>query len=159
MGQRTPEEIASRLLRKMRRAHDPAVFEAALEMVNELARVEGPPGPALESLREAAGGAAVRCGAFGDLSRLLAALAERGVPEDALSLDVGLARGIAYYTGAIFEMYAGPDGGPSLGGGGRYDGLVRALGGAGDVPAMGFAYNMESLLQELTREGEAAVAR
>ena len=159
MGQRTPDQIASRLLRKMRRAHDPAVFEEALEMVDELARVEGPPGPALESLREAAGGAAVRCGAFDDLSRLLDALAERGVPEDALSLDVGLARGIAYYTGAIFEMYAGPDGGPSLGGGGRYDGLVRALGGAGDVPAMGFAYNMESVLEALTAADKAAVAR
>jgi histidyl-tRNA synthetase len=159
MGQRTPEEIASRLLRKMRRAHDPAVFEAALEMVDELARVEGPPGPALESLRAAAGGAAVRCGAFDDLSRLLDALADRGVPEDALSLDVGLARGIAYYTGAIFEMYAAPEVGPSLGGGGRYDGLVRALGGAGDVPAMGFAYNVESVLEALTAADKAAVAQ
>ena len=159
MGQRTPEEIASRLLRKMRRAHDPAVFEAALEMVDELARVEGPPGPALESLRAAAGGAAVRCGAFDDLSRLLDALADRGVPEDALSLDVGLARGIAYYTGAIFEMYAAPEVSPSLGGGGRYDGLVRALGGAGDVPAMGFAYNMESVLEALTAADKAAVAQ
>lgn len=158
MGQRTPEQIASRLLRKMRRAHDPAVFEAALEMVDELARVEGPPGVALAALSEAAGGAAVRCGAYDDLSRLMEALGERGVPEDAVSLDVGLARGIAYYTGAIFEMYAGPEGGPSLGGGGRYDGLVRALGGA-DVPAMGFAYNLESVIEALTGAGEAAVAR
>ncbi len=158
MGQRTPEQIASRLLRKMRRAHDPAVFEAALEMVDELARVEGPPGLALASLREAAGGAAVRCGAYDDLSRLLEALGERGVPEDAVALDVGLARGIAYYTGAIFEIYAEPEGGPSLGGGGRYDGLVRALGG-GDVPAMGFAYNLESVIEALTGAGVAAVAR
>ena len=156
MGQRTPEQIASRLLRKMRRAHDPAVFESALEMVDELARVEGPPGRALNALREAAGGAAVRCGAYDDMSRLLNALGERGVPEDALSLDVGLARGIAYYTGAIFEMHAGPEGEQSLGGGGRYDGLVRALGG-GDVPAMGFAYNMESVLEALTGAGAAAV--
>lgn len=159
MGQRTPDQIASRLLRKMRRAHDPAVFEAALEMVDELARVEGPPALALAALREAAGGAAVRCGAYDDLSRLMEALGERGVPEDALSLDVGLARGIAYYTGAIFEIFADPEGGPSLGGGGRYDGLVRALGGDGDVPAMGFAYNMESVLEALTGAGEAAVSR
>ena len=55
-------------------------------------------------------------------------------------------------------MYVGPEGGPSLGGGGRYDGLVRALGG-GDVPAMGFAYNMESVLEALTGVGTAAVAR
>ena len=158
MGQRTPEQIASRLLRKMRRAHDPGVFEAALEMVDELARVEGAAGPALDSLREAAGGAAARCGAYDELARLVDALAARGVPDDAVSLDVGLARGIAYYTGAIFEMYAGPEGGPSLGGGGRYDGLVRALGG-GDVPAMGFAYNMESVLEALTGVGAAAVAR
>ena len=158
MGQRTPEQIASRLLRKMRRAHDPAVFEAALDMVDELARVEGPPGTALAALGETAGGAAVRCGAYGELARLLDALGERGVPEDAVSLDVGLARGIAYYTGAIFEIYAGPEGGPSLGGGGRYDGLVRALGGE-DVPAMGFAYNLESVVEALTGAGEAAVAQ
>ena len=150
LGQRTSEQIASRLLRKMRRAHDPAVFEAALELVDELARVEGPAGAALERLRTAAGGAAARCGAYDELARLVDALSERGVPEDAVSLDIGLARGIAYYSGAIFEMYTGDLGGPSLGGGGRYDGLVRALGGERDVPALGFAYNMERVLDAVS---------
>ena len=150
LGQRTSEQIAERLLRKMRRAHDPAVFESTLELVDELARVEGPARYALGRLRDAANGAAARCGAYDELARLVDALTARGVPEDAVSLDVGLARGIAYYSGAIFEMYAGADDGPSLGGGGRYDGLVRALGGERDVPAMGFAYNMERVLDAVS---------
>jgi histidyl-tRNA synthetase len=39
--------------------------------------------------------------------------------------------------------------GVSLGGGGRYDDLVKALGSDSDVPAMGFAYNIESIINVL----------
>jgi histidyl-tRNA synthetase len=33
-----------------------------------------------------------------------------------------------------------------LGSGGRYDGLVRALGGSEDIPALGYAYNLEDVI-------------
>ena len=62
-----------------------------------------------------------------------------------ISLDFGLVRGLAYYNGVIFEVsHSGWPG--TLGGGGRYDTLSRALGAADAVPALGFAYNLDALI-------------
>ena len=68
-----------------------------------------------------------------------------------------MARGISYYTGVIFELTAGDDGTAALGGGGRYDGLVQALGGSEGVPAMGFAYNVNELLDALLDSGISSI--
>lgn len=61
-----------------------------------------------------------------------------------VSFDVSLARGLGYYTGSIFEL-ASPKFGGSLGGGGRYDGLIGLFLGR-SVPACGFALGFERLL-------------
>jgi histidyl-tRNA synthetase len=56
---------------------------------------------------------------------------------DFVDVDLGIVRGLAYYTGVVFELF---DAGKSLRaicGGGRYDGLLAALGGV-DLPAAGF---------------------
>lgn len=55
-----------------------------------------------------------------------------------------LARGLGYYTGPIFEL-AVPDLAGSLGGGGRYDGLIGMFGKA-DIPAVGFSLGLERIL-------------
>ena len=57
-------------------------------------------------------------------------------------LDLGLARPLGYYTGAIFEVYDAALGAP-LGGGGRYDDLLGRFGRA--LPAVGWALNVERL--------------
>jgi histidyl-tRNA synthetase len=59
-----------------------------------------------------------------------------------LVLDFGMAQGIAYYNGITFQV-SHPDAKGSLGGGGRYDDLARALGSPDTVPALGFAYNLD----------------
>ena len=56
--------------------------------------------------------------------------------------DLGLLRGLDYYTGAVFEVYD-PALGMPLGGGGRYDDLLGRFGR--DLPAVGFALNVEAL--------------
>jgi len=62
-------------------------------------------------------------------------------------VDCAAQRGFTYYTGIIFdiEYVKGSDSIP-LGGGGRYDGLVKLLGGPTEVPATGFAVNIDSIL-------------
>ena len=71
-----------------------------------------------------------------------------------VTLDFGLARGIAYYSGTVFEIQHPTIGdGPSLGGGGRYDGLVQALGGVEETPAMGFAWTLDRVVQALAADG------
>jgi histidyl-tRNA synthetase len=59
-----------------------------------------------------------------------------------------LARGLSYYTGAIMEVTV-PDLAGSLGGGGRYDGLIGMFLGE-DVPASGFSLGLERILVVMT---------
>ncbi len=76
-----------------------------------------------------------------------------------LVFDPFLVRGMGYYTGAIFEI-AHPGSTGSLGGGGRYDGMVGRFLGA-DVPAAGFSIGFErivDLVELAAEEGTDAVA-
>ena len=70
-----------------------------------------------------------------------------------LRYDPTLVRGMGYYTGAIFEIDH-PGSGSSIGGGGRYDGMVgRWLGS--DVPAVGISLGFERVV-ELVADDEVA---
>lgn len=87
--------------------------------------------------------------AVADLRQIRAA-----VPDVKLTFDPFLVRGMGYYTGPIFEV-AHPDLGYSLGGGGRYDGMIGRFLGT-DVPATGFSLGFERLI-DLVDLGDDAV--
>jgi histidyl-tRNA synthetase len=72
-----------------------------------------------------------------------------------LVFDPFLVRGMGYYTGTIFEL-AHPSVGFSLGGGGRYDGMIGRFLGQ-DVPAVGFSIGFERIV-DLVDPGERAAA-
>lgn len=57
---------------------------------------------------------------------------------DFVSVDLGVVRGLAYYTGFVFEAFDRKGDLRALAGGGRYNDLVKKLGGP-DLPAVGFA--------------------
>jgi histidyl-tRNA synthetase len=68
--------------------------------------------------------------------------------DERIKLDPTLARGLAYYTGAIIEINVADLAG-SLGGGGRYDNLVGMFLGR-DVPACGFSLGLERIIVVMT---------
>ncbi|HEX9927837.1 MAG TPA: histidine--tRNA ligase [Pyrinomonadaceae bacterium] len=68
-----------------------------------------------------------------------------------VKLDASLARGLSYYTGAIFEINV-PDLAGSLGGGGRYDGLIGMF-GKEEIPACGFSLGLERILVVMNERG------
>src|SRR5690606_40051103 len=68
-----------------------------------------------------------------------------------VELDPSLARGLSYYTGAIFEINV-PDLAGSLGGGGRYDGLIGMF-GKEQIPACGFSLGLERILVVMEERG------
>lgn len=67
-----------------------------------------------------------------------------------VEIDLGILRGLDYYTGVVFEGFSAYLGFPILGGG-RYDNLLGQFGP--ECPATGFALGMERLLLSLEREG------
>jgi ATP phosphoribosyltransferase regulatory subunit len=105
---------------------------------------------ALLELPQRRGGTEVldAAGAAGDgLRALITALPDAVARR--IIVDLGLARSLAYYTGAVFEVYDAALGAP-LGGGGRYDDLLGRFGR--DLPAAGWALNVERL--HIARVGE-----
>jgi len=88
-------------------------------------------------------------------------LADAGPARGHVTLTPRLARGLSYYTGAIMEV-AVPDLAGSLGGGGRYDGLIGMFCGE-EIPACGFSLGLERILVVMTEramfpEGVASAA-
>ncbi|WP_292835440.1 histidine--tRNA ligase [Microbacterium sp.] len=72
--------------------------------------------------------------------------------ESPLVFDPFLVRGMGYYTGTIFEL-AHPSVDYSLGGGGRYDGMIGRFLGQ-DVPAVGFSIGFERIVDLLSGGGD-----
>jgi len=66
-----------------------------------------------------------------------------------LELDLSIVRGLAYYTGIVFELFDRSGEFRAICGGGRYDTLLQSLGGA-DMPALGFGMG-DVVLGELLR--------
>ncbi len=90
-----------------------------------------------------------------------AVLSAAGYGTDRVVIDPGVVRGLEYYTGPVFEMEltftAESEGGEaqrfgSVGGGGRYDGLVARFKGI-TIPATGFSIGVSRLYQALGRTG------
>lgn len=67
---------------------------------------------------------------------LLSLLKNLGIA-DLVRVDLGIVRGLAYYTGFVFEAFDSQGDQRALAGGGRYDGLIEKLGGPA-LPAVGF---------------------
>jgi histidyl-tRNA synthetase len=115
------------------------VAEAARSAL--LGLLEG--GASLERVAQFLAGHAEGERALAELRQLLE-LSQETAAAGQLRFDLALARGLGYYTGCIFEL-ASPKFGGSLGGGGRYDGLIGLFLGR-SVPACGFALGFERLL-------------
>ena len=92
--------------------------------------------PALEQMLEPLGGEKL-VARVDEWRRLIANLGAMGLG-DFISVDLGVVRGLAYYTGFVFEAFDRKGELRALAGGGRYDNLVGKLGFA-DLPAAGFA--------------------
>src|SRR6201982_833242 len=85
------------------------------------------------------------------LERLVNGLRARGLA-DFVTVDVGIVRGLAYYTGIVFEVFDRAEKFRAIAGGGRYDNLISQLSdGALSLPALGFAMG-DVVLGELINE-------
>jgi histidyl-tRNA synthetase len=89
------------------------------------------------------------------LERLVNGLRARGLA-DFVTIDVGIVRGLAYYTGIVFEVFDRAGKLRAIAGGGRYDNLIQQLSdSAVSMPALGFAMG-DVVLGELIREHGSA---
>jgi histidyl-tRNA synthetase len=115
----------------------------------------------LTELEEAVGHTKAGAIAIAELSAFTSLCQSAGYGTRRIRLDRSVVRGLEYYTGTVFEIdlnfsSGGPDGAPrfgSVGGGGRYDGLVSRFRGE-PVPATGFSIGVSRLQAALTALGK-----
>jgi histidyl-tRNA synthetase len=100
----------------------------------------------IRDLEEAARQAPADSPAVAELRRLFELLDAYGVA-DRVVFDASVVRGLAYYTGVVFEAYDAAGSLRAVCGGGRYDRLLESLGGR-PVPAVGFGFG-DAVIQEL----------
>ena len=104
---------------------------------------------AVKDLEEAARRAGRGSAAIAELRQLLELLEAYGLA-DRVVFDASCVRGLAYYTGIVFEVFDARGKLRSICGGGRYDRLLQSLGGA-PIPAVGFGFG-DSVIMELLAE-------
>ena len=105
----------------------------ALARFEQAVRTRVPVADDLSALASAAG---IGTDALGELAALRDALLAAGLG-DWCEFDLGIVRGLAYYTGTVFEVHEASGAERAIAGGGRYDGLVELFGGP-RTPAIGF---------------------
>ena len=154
-GTRSPEEIVSRLVAKAGRPDPTDRVARAVDFIVQLQRLAGPPEAAFGRIGALLAEHELDPAPLREIERALALLPSYGVSRPEVVVDLSLGRGLRYYTGLVFELHAAAVGGVSsqIGGGGRYDDLVRSLGGREGVPACGFSFGLERIKLALDAEG------
>lgn len=102
----------------------------------------------LAALRDAHGASAGVAEGIDRLERYLALMDAHGL-RPWVQFDLSIVRGLAYYTGIVFELFDRKGEFRAICGGGRYDNLLKDLGGV-DLPALGFGMG-DVVLGELLR--------
>jgi len=146
---RSQDDIIRRLQQKLAGGDDPSAFDQAVSVVAGLSQVSGEPAKALNDLSKIAESSGADPEPVRSFRQGIEAAMDHLAPHHRavrLHVDLALAPSLAYYTGVLFELRAGGLDGPVLGSGGRYDGLLRALGAQQDTPAIGFAFSLPALV-------------
>jgi histidyl-tRNA synthetase len=128
------------------------IYEEAIDKVRPLFKLSGSNSEQLNVLKDLLANSEEGSQGVKELKFVMDAIAELGLQSASLQLDVTLARGLNYYTGAIFEVSA-PKGVKmgSIGGGGRYDDLTGIF-GLKDVSGVGISFGLDRIylvLEEL----------
>jgi histidyl-tRNA synthetase len=125
-----------------------AMGKATIADLEEVSRIRG-----WESLDTYLNDAPGVAAAAEPLRRTYAALESMGIASF-VDVDLTIVRGLAYYTGIVFELFDARRSLRAICGGGRYDNLLDALGGV-ELPAVGFGMG-DVVLAELLRENNLA---
>jgi len=128
--------------------------QKATTLASGYLEVQGSSNDKLQSLVRLMGDSEAIAEGVENLSEVFKTLAAAGYSEEQVVFDQAIARGLDYYTGIIYETtLVGAESLGSVCGGGRYDNLVKALGGP-DLPAVGTSIGVDRLFDGLQQLGK-----
>jgi ATP phosphoribosyltransferase regulatory subunit len=141
--ERSISDIAARLSEKLADRSEPPLTAEALRIIEAYLAIEGTLAEAETRLRDLPASAAF------DVARLafsarIAALEDQGLNPRRFQFNANFGRDLEYYTGLVFQVEVEARNAPlAVAGGGRYDSLLKDLGAASAVPAVGCAIHTE----------------
>ena len=148
IGTRTAAEIAEGLLAIAADAKAPPLKPEAAALIDAYVKTKATAPQATPVVRKLVGKPSPALAeALDAYERRCMLLSESGVDMGAVDFSAEFGRSVGYYTGFVFEVLVEALGPMSpVGGGGRYDGLLKAVGAPRNVPAVGGAIHTERLL-------------
>jgi ATP phosphoribosyltransferase regulatory subunit len=149
MGARGLGEVVDRLLDGVEDARATPLPKSAVDLIDSYLKVAAPARAAGARLRDLLGARGVDVDDALDVyHRRLEKIAAAGIDLAGIEFAADFGLKIEYYTGFVFEVTVEALGADSpVAGGGRYDGLLKAVGAPRDVPAVGCAIHTERLLR------------
>lgn len=149
VGMRRPAEVARILAERAADARERPLPRDYAQLIEAYLAIGGPLPEALQEIERLLGRLPADTSEPLEALRILSSrLAEAGIGPERVQFEADFGRNFEYYTGLVFQVEiegAGVAG--QIAGGGRYDGLLRAISlGAADVPAVGAAIHTQRLL-------------
>lgn len=120
------------------------ISETALEKLMPLLELKGSNEAQLNTLKAMLADSEEGLKGIEELSFVMTQIEKLGLKTSVLSLDITLARGLNYYTGAIFEVQASGVQMGSIGGGGRYDDLTGIF-GLKNISGVGISFGLDRI--------------
>jgi ATP phosphoribosyltransferase regulatory subunit len=148
LGARTLTEITSRLLSAAADMREQPLPDAVISLVRKYLAITRSPAAALDVIAALARKSGIDLESCVDAChRRHRLMQEAGIDVDSMTFDADFGRQFEYYTGFVFQLELPGRGVPGqIAGGGRYDGLIAAIGAERDAPAVGSAIYTERLL-------------
>lgn len=124
--------------------------EEAISKITEIITL--PPEESLDRMQSLLTGIPVAEEGIAEIREIFGYLKQAGVDSVYYLFDTTIIRGLSYYTGPVWEFAILDGGVGSVGGGGRYDGLVALYAGK-DIPAAGGSFGIERLIEIIKDRG------
>ena len=149
---RSVEEIMERLRQKGEEFSLQPLSKVTVNLIKDFLSISDKPFKALDRLRSISKNLDSSLLRQIDIAKeRLEKIKELGVNLDKSKFSSEKGREVEYYTGFLFDFVNSQKGKSiHLGGGGRYDNLIRSMGSKTDIPAVGAALNMENLEKALS---------
>lgn len=146
VGGRSAGEIAERFLEQASASAQGFLPDTARDTLARFLAIEGDPDSAALALRQLTRDARIALDpAIDAFDQRTGFMAARGIAVEDIRFSAAFGRNLDYYTGVVFEVRMHEAAEKPVIGGGRYDGLLRALGAADVIPAVGCAIFVDRL--------------
>jgi ATP phosphoribosyltransferase regulatory subunit len=148
IGARTLDDITQRLIDAAADMHERPLDNSIVQLLQAYLAISGTPAEAVAAIEQLTKDAKLDISAaLESCARRQGLLKKAGIKAEEALFATDFGRQFEYYTGFVFQMEL-PERGPAgqLAGGGRYDGLLKAIGAPASAPAIGAAIHTERLL-------------